>query len=132
MPLETTKRVYRYRLAAEQGHPKGQLGLGEAYAKGEGVPKDHVEAARWFWRAAKQGHASAQYNLGVMYANGEGVPKDDLLAHMRGNLARAQGAENANDLMDTLEIRMSRQLIAVAQIMVRKYYAQDYKDCDLL
>ena len=96
MPLETTKRVYRYRLAAEQGHPKGQLGLGEAYAKGEGVPQD------------------------------------DLLAHMWGSLARAQGAETANVLMDALEIRMSRQQIAIALTMARECHVQNYKDCDQL
>ena len=132
MPLETTKRVYRYRLAAEQGHPKGQLGLGEAYAKGEGVPKDHVEAARWFWRAAKQGYTKAQHNLVVMYALGVGVPQDDLLAHMWGSLARAQGAETANFLMDALEIRMSRQQIAIALTMARECHLQNYKDCDQL
>ncbi|MDC3314113.1 sel1 repeat family protein, partial [Alphaproteobacteria bacterium] len=106
MPLETAKRVCRYRIAAEQGHPKGQFDLGEAYAKGEGVLKDHVEAARWFRRAAEQGYTKAQCNLIVMYVLGVGVPQDDLLAHMWGSLARAQGVKTANNLMDALEIRM--------------------------
>ena len=96
------------------------------------MPKDHVEAARWFWRAAKQGYTKAQHNLVVMYALGVGVPQDDLLAHMWGSLARAQGAETANVLMDALEIRMSRQQIAIALTMARECHVQNYKDCDQL
>jgi TPR repeat protein len=43
------------------------------YSKGEGVPKDDEEAARWYRKAADQGHADAQAKLGLMYYTGVGV-----------------------------------------------------------
>jgi TPR repeat protein len=43
---------------------------------GRGVPRDDVEAAKWFRLAADQGDATAQFNLGVMYAEGQGVAQD--------------------------------------------------------
>ena len=50
--------------------------FGWKYAKGEGVPRDPAEAAKWFRKAADQGNVAAQINLGVSYAKGEGVPQD--------------------------------------------------------
>jgi hypothetical protein len=44
--------------------------------KGQGVPQDHKEAAKWFRKAAEQGNARAQQNLGLMYYSGQGVPQD--------------------------------------------------------
>ena len=41
-----------YRLAAEQGNAWGQGNLGEAYAKGEGVPQDYIKAYAWLNLAA--------------------------------------------------------------------------------
>ena len=48
------------------------------YYKGDGVPKDNAEAAKWLRKAAKQGSYYAQYDLGMMWVAGdEGVPEDD-------------------------------------------------------
>ena len=46
------------------------------YNKGEGVPEDNAEAARWLRLAAEQGYASAQNSLGQLYSTGSGVPAD--------------------------------------------------------
>jgi TPR repeat protein len=46
------------------------------YRRGQGVPQDYTEAARWYRKAAEQGDASAQCNLGYMYDRGRGVPQD--------------------------------------------------------
>jgi TPR repeat protein len=40
------------------------------------LPKDAIEAVKWYRKAAEQGDAPAQFNLGNSYANGEGVAKD--------------------------------------------------------
>jgi len=48
------------------------------YYIGEGVPKYHMEAAKWYKLAAQQGDADAQYNLGLMYSDGRGVPQDSI------------------------------------------------------
>ena len=49
---------------AEQGRSAAQNLLGVMYARGQGVAKDEVEAAKWFRKAAVQGDAYAQYALG--------------------------------------------------------------------
>jgi len=50
---------------AASGNAKAQFELGMDYDNGQGVPKNHAEATRWFRKAAEQGNATAQYNLGV-------------------------------------------------------------------
>jgi len=65
---------------AEQGNALGQLKLGIMYATGRGVPKDDVQAVKWYRLAAEQGYADAQCLLGLMYATGNGVPKDEVQA----------------------------------------------------
>jgi len=59
-----------YRASADQGHRDGQYGLGEMYAKGEGVEENPDEAVIWFTRAAENGHAQAQRVLISAYKNG--------------------------------------------------------------
>jgi TPR repeat protein len=65
--------------------------LGIAYDLGEGVPKDDVEAARWWRLAAEQGYADAQCSLGIAYDLGKGVPKDAVEAVKWWRLAAEQG-----------------------------------------
>ena len=61
---------------AEQGHSGAQFNLGLMHYKGQGVPQDHAEAARWHRKAGEQGLAPAQFILGMMYNKGLGVPQD--------------------------------------------------------
>lgn len=49
--------------------------LGFRYYKGDGVPQDYGEAAKWFRRSAEQGNAKAQYSLGLCHEFGLGVPQ---------------------------------------------------------
>ena len=58
--------------------PKGtaeiQFTLGEIYAYGDArVPKDLVEAEKWYRKAAKIGHMGAQFTLGNLYEYNDGV-----------------------------------------------------------
>ena len=91
------------------------------YDFGIGVPKDDVEAAKCWRKAAEQGHADAQYRLGFIYNNGIGVPEDDALAYMWFNLAAAKGDEDAKESKSELSKVMSREQIAEAQAMTRKW-----------
>ena len=50
---------------AKNGYADAQFNLGVMYATGEGVPKDDVEAGKWYRKTAEQGYARAQCNLGV-------------------------------------------------------------------
>jgi uncharacterized protein len=61
------------RKAAKQGSVAAQCNLGLRYSNGYGVPKDYVEAVRWYRLAAEQGEPMAQYNLGDCYKYGNGV-----------------------------------------------------------
>ncbi len=40
---------------AKQGHSSAQYNLGRMYVRGEGAPKDYVEAYKWFFLADKNG-----------------------------------------------------------------------------
>jgi len=80
---------------ANRGNPVSQSKMGIRFANGEGVPKDQVEALKWFRKAAEQGDARAQFTLGRCYANGVGVPLDDLLAVSWFRKAAEQGDPTA-------------------------------------
>ena len=56
--------------SADQGHSGGQYGLGEMYAKGEGVEKDESLAVEYFVLAADNGHAQSQRVLINAYEKG--------------------------------------------------------------
>lgn len=66
----------QFRNAAEAGDAEAQYCLGERYRIGLGVPKDPVEAVRWFLKSAEQDHIQAQTTLGLIYSNGQGLPKN--------------------------------------------------------
>lgn len=83
------------RRAAENGSASAQYNLGLRYYEGNGVPKDAVQAARWYALAAAQGYRQAQNNLGTLYNAGEGVPKDRAAAMMWFTRAAEQGLAEA-------------------------------------
>ena len=64
------KAVQWYSEAAAQQHPDGEFGLGEMYAKGEGVDQDYELAVEMYMRAAVNGHAQAQRVLANAYEHG--------------------------------------------------------------
>jgi uncharacterized protein len=80
---------------AEQGDVGAEYQLGALYQNGQGVPKDDVEAAKWFRKAALEGHAGARYQLGVMYLNGRGVSQNHAEASRWLRLAAGQGVAAA-------------------------------------
>jgi TPR repeat protein len=78
-----------YRLAVEGGCERAAHMLGNMCASGEGVPKDDVEAARWYQKSIEMDHDAwdSMYKLGLIYRDGTGVPKDSEVAE--GLLFRA-------------------------------------------
>ncbi|MGB7768661.1 MAG: response regulator [Verrucomicrobiia bacterium] len=67
------------------------------YSRGEGVPQDYAEAAKWFRKAAEMGFARAQSVLGVCYGNGVGVPKDEIESFKWCQKAAEQDFAEAQD-----------------------------------
>jgi TPR repeat protein len=73
---EFKKAFELFKQAAEADDAYAQYSLAYLYANGEGIKKDHVQAAHWYTKAAEQGYAKAQRNLGFCYVEGEGVSQD--------------------------------------------------------
>lgn len=82
-------------LAAKQGLPEAQVGLGWMYENGTGVAQDETEAVKWFRKSAEQGWAPGQYDLGVAYMRGAGITQDYANAVKWFQKAAAQGHATA-------------------------------------
>ena len=76
---------------ADQGDVKAQRSLAERYRKGDGVPQDDRESAKWYRRAAEQGCIEAQSYLGVMYEGGRGIRQNHVRAVKWFERAAEQG-----------------------------------------
>ena len=92
----STPSLEKLRQDAERGNAYAQYDLGHAYEIGYvagfgDVPKDTVEAVKWYRKAADHGHIEAQNILGAMYQVGYGVPKDDAEAVKWFRKAAEQG-----------------------------------------
>jgi len=101
--------------------PYAQTLLGFAYYLGRGVPKDYVEARKWFLKAAQQGDADAQWILGTIYAEGKGVPKNYIQAYKWLNLSAAQGREDSIKELREIESKMTPGQVAEAQALSTKW-----------
>lgn len=108
---------------------EAQTLLGAMYWSGEGVPRNHQEAARLYLAAAQQGYARAQNDIGFMLGFGEGVPpRDDIEAYKWIQLAINRYTSKNQDRLDqarrdlaTLARRMSPAQIAEAERRVRAW-----------
>ena len=76
---------------AEAGSADEQRLVGWLYLLGANVPKDSVEALKWFRKAVNQGYAAAQYDLAGFYYGGAGMPKNDAEAARLYRMAAEQG-----------------------------------------
>lgn len=112
-----------WRPLAEQGNAEAQTLLGAMYWSGDGLPRNHAEAAKWYLRAAQQGYARAQNDIGFMYGFGEGIPpRDDVQAYKWISLAIARYTAKNQDRLDqaikdraTLKARMTPAQLARAE-----------------
>ncbi len=98
-----------------QGYVLAQFFPGIAYAHGQGVPQDYLQAVHWYSLAAKQGYTMAQIALGLFYDSGLGVQKDYAKAYMWLDLAAAGGGQFAAKERDRVAAHMTRAQIAKAQ-----------------
>lgn len=81
---------------ARLGDAEAQMTLGMVYAEGgESVPKDNVEAVKWWRMAANQGNPAGQRILGFLYEAGFGVKRNDAEAARWYRKAAEQGDAEA-------------------------------------
>ena len=124
-----TTAVNIWRPLAEQGNAEARTLLGAMYWSGEGVPRDHKEAARLYLLAADQGYARAQNDIGFMYGFGEGVPpRDNVQAYKWLSLAITRYTAKNQDRLDqarkdlaTVTARMTPAQIAEAERQIRDW-----------
>ncbi len=84
--MATAVRIWK--VWADKGNAEARTLLGAMYWSGEGVPRNHKEAARLYLLAANQGYARAQNDIGFMLGFGEGTPPhDDIEAYKWLSLA---------------------------------------------
>lgn len=68
-----------YRKSAEKGCAWGEYRLGTCYYNGKGVPKNYINAVKWFRLSSKQNGMESTWaleKLSKCYFNGQGVDKD--------------------------------------------------------
>ena len=115
-----------WRPLAEQGHAAAQYSLGLLYYRGEGVPPNPKQAAKWYHKAADQGDPDAQLNLGLMYAQGDGLKQNYLTAYKWFSLAffhypAGEYRDNAFRNRENVAAAMTADQIEKAERLVRRW-----------
>ncbi len=67
--------------------------LGQLYEDGQGVPRDYVEALKWYRMAADRDDIWAQLAVGRFYQKGRGIRQDDEEACFWFSLAASRSAD---------------------------------------
>ncbi len=106
---------------AAKGHAASQYNLGVMHEWGNGVPKDNVEAMRWYGLSAERSHKDAQNNLGAMYSKGEGAEQSFVDALKWFVISAENGSEAGRKNIDIVEKRMTSQQITQARRLAREW-----------
>ena len=91
-----------YRRAAEQGSPSARYGLGLAYFRGRGVPRDRVRAFALMVQSARSGYVIAEYGVGLSYHDGRGTKRDATKARRWIQRAADKGLKAAREKLRSL------------------------------
>ena len=94
-PRNDARAAELFARAAEKGHQRAQLNLGTLYLRGQGVPRDLIQARAWLEKAAANGDPYALYVLGRAMEESMGPAGAD--AVRAANLYR-QAAEKGHPL----------------------------------
>jgi len=98
--LPAQQKPLRLRLleSALKGDAEAQFELGKNYETGRiGLPKDLVQAERWYRASAEQGDPYAEASLGLLYQFGKGVRADAVQALMWYEIAIARASASDRD-----------------------------------
>ena len=99
-----------------------QFELAKMYQRGQGIARDHRQAAKWYQQSAKHGYRRAQHLLGAMYAQGRGVAKNYIKAYAWCKISAAQHSRAARLKLKKIESQMSVEQVSYARKLSRQYY----------
>lgn len=110
---EYGRAVFGILRLARNDNPRAMETVGLMYRLGQGLPKDHEQAARWLARAGEKHRPLAQHHLGVMHYLGQGMRMNMLQASMWLNLAAMNYPEGPNrqralEDLRNVNLRLSR------------------------
>lgn len=75
--------------AAEKGHARARLRVGQLYRRGVGALQNYARAAKWLELSAKSGDAQGMMEYGRLFREGLGVDRDPIRAYIWFNRAAA-------------------------------------------
>ena len=102
-PVDASRALRLYKLAAEQGDADAQNNVGEMFETGRGVENNLGEAIQWYERAAERGLAVAQFNAGRLWAIGVDEKTDPARARAWLVQAEAKGIVQARQVLEWLD-----------------------------
>ena len=112
-----TESARWYRRSAEQGDPQARYGLGLAYYRGRGVPRDRERAFELMLQAARSGYVIAEYGVGLSYEMGGGTTRDVAKARQWLQRAADKGLEEARERLEALSMVSTDDALSTAQVM---------------
>ena len=118
--------------AAKQGNGVAQLKLGFIYQNGsKNLKQDFKKAVYWYKVAAKQENpeiqAQAHFLLCMFYGGGHGVPQDYAQAYMHVSLAAEQGHQEAVQLREVFNKKLTPKQISEGQRLMRQWQEDQQK-----
>lgn len=111
MTRNMPRLITRLRPGIDNSDLLTQYSLATHYDRGQYIPRDLSEAAKWYATAARRGHATSQFELGTMYEEGAGVARSNPSAYSLYRSAADHGYGPA--------MRAEQAMIAGRQYRVR-------------
>ena len=115
LPRDLAASVTRLRQSADQGFRPAQLDLGHAYAKGDGIARDPVEALKWYRLAAGLTKIDASQGCGRRL--------------MLDSTTRSRAAEAATALAGKLSAYEADKAVANAEAWAGSAHAKKVGGC---
>jgi uncharacterized protein len=112
---------------AKNGHAAAQYNIGVMHEWGNGVPKNNVEALKWYSISANLSHKDAQNNLGAMYSKGEGTEQNFIEALKWFIISAKNGSEGGQKNIRIVEKRMTYEQISQAQKLANDWMRKHRK-----
>ena len=110
--LEDPTRAFELALqAAQQGHAKASLMVGDCYHDGHGVDQDYSQALDWHKKSAEapEFRFEAYCNVARMHASGKGVDVDEKKVEELTREARVQEDPEAQYIKAAMELANSNR-----------------------